>query len=736
EIDRVIKKVDEGIEGFVELMDKMNTTTNPSQKEKLEGESKREIKKLQRLRDQIKTWQTSNDIKDKNLLNQYRRRIEEQMETFKVVEKELKTKAFSKEGLNLAAKIDPKDREKQQLASWIASQVEELTTQVERAEAEQESLQAQGRKAKRDSAKAARIDELEHLNERRKWHCSRLELCQRLIQNGSLAMERFREIKDDIEYYVESNDEPDFEEDDEVYTVLGLEDEEDTYLISSEIFGSGSSNGPNPSQPDSLEPSEPSESSEPSSSGKRSNSLGTEPHSYKSSSSPSSSDADSGGLKAIPTSRSSSSSSSSSSLSSSTSSSTSTGQITTPRKSTSVPTIASSLPDDKRDKDSTDSIPTTTTTTTSSKIRSHPALDGSSVGSLVPSGGTTSKSDLSSSSPSHSTSQMRKGSHVGLSLAQGKSGEPQARRLPPSSSGKPLDIKGGIPPPPSISSTASTSSSISSTTSSSPSSSTPATPTRISTYSQTVQSGLDLPTSSSPQQTKATLSPREAKAPLASTASQSSSDQTPTSSSSTETSSTSIHPQLNPILGDLLASFDTAQKNALSLEKALAPPLLSVQQALEAAYLQLPKRGDLLRTLPKYTPAQPFPNSPPYYPSQPPPMIPDAFYATVDLDTLFFIFYYRPGSHEQYRAAKEIKRRGWRFNTKHLAWFLRASPSTSASPGIDSGEQAPPLPRQVTDTYEQGVYEVFDYEGAWCKRKKADFRSVPPSFILCACGGD
>ena len=38
----------------------------------------------------------------------------QEMEKFKAVEKEMKTKAFSKEGLQQAAKQDPKEREKQE----------------------------------------------------------------------------------------------------------------------------------------------------------------------------------------------------------------------------------------------------------------------------------------------------------------------------------------------------------------------------------------------------------------------------------------------------------------------------------------------------------------------------------------------------------------------------------------------------------------------------------------------
>jgi CCR4-NOT transcriptional regulation complex NOT5 subunit len=47
-----------------------------TQKEKLELDLKTQIKKLQRLRDQIKTWVASNDIKDKSQLLDNRRLIE------------------------------------------------------------------------------------------------------------------------------------------------------------------------------------------------------------------------------------------------------------------------------------------------------------------------------------------------------------------------------------------------------------------------------------------------------------------------------------------------------------------------------------------------------------------------------------------------------------------------------------------------------------------------------------
>jgi hypothetical protein len=76
EIDRTLKKVSEGVELFESIYDKMQASTNQTQKEKLETDLKTQIKKLQRLRDQIKTWVASNDIKDKTALLENRRLIE------------------------------------------------------------------------------------------------------------------------------------------------------------------------------------------------------------------------------------------------------------------------------------------------------------------------------------------------------------------------------------------------------------------------------------------------------------------------------------------------------------------------------------------------------------------------------------------------------------------------------------------------------------------------------------
>ena len=82
DIDKTFKKVAEGIQAFESIFEKIQQTSNASQKEKLEDNLKREIKKLQRHRDQIKTWAAGNEIKDKKPLLEQRKLIENVSEVY------------------------------------------------------------------------------------------------------------------------------------------------------------------------------------------------------------------------------------------------------------------------------------------------------------------------------------------------------------------------------------------------------------------------------------------------------------------------------------------------------------------------------------------------------------------------------------------------------------------------------------------------------------------------------
>ena len=81
EIERTLKRITEGLQSFEQIYEKLQAqvltpSAQTSQKEKLEQDLKKEIKKLQRHRDQIKTWAARDDVKDKKPLIDARKAIE------------------------------------------------------------------------------------------------------------------------------------------------------------------------------------------------------------------------------------------------------------------------------------------------------------------------------------------------------------------------------------------------------------------------------------------------------------------------------------------------------------------------------------------------------------------------------------------------------------------------------------------------------------------------------------
>lgn len=231
EIDKTCKKITEGIEEFHELLQKYDDTSNPSHKEKLEGELKKEIKKLQRLRDQIKTWQTSSEIKDKDQLHEARKAIEAEMERFKVLEKEMKIKAYSKEGLTLSARLDPRDKERLDISIWINNCVDKLSNEVDQFEAEAELLSSTSKKGKKQDERLMIVEEK---IKRHNFHINKLEAILRSFENDMLGIDDINEIKNDIDYYLEYHNEPEFEENLDVYEGLDLIESKNRSIIDDE----------------------------------------------------------------------------------------------------------------------------------------------------------------------------------------------------------------------------------------------------------------------------------------------------------------------------------------------------------------------------------------------------------------------------------------------------------------------------------------------------------------------
>ena len=113
----------------------------------------------------------------------------------------MKMKAFSKEGLIAQSRLDPAEKAKRDLVDWIGNTTDELSRQIEQTEAEAELLQT----GKKKKAAGDRLSELDTLNERRTWHIGRLEVVQRMLENGQLGMEQVETIQEDVKYFVETN---------------------------------------------------------------------------------------------------------------------------------------------------------------------------------------------------------------------------------------------------------------------------------------------------------------------------------------------------------------------------------------------------------------------------------------------------------------------------------------------------------------------------------------------------
>jgi CCR4-NOT transcription complex subunit 3 len=106
----------------------------------------------------------------------------------------------------------------------------------------------------------------------------------------------------------------------------------------------------------------------------------------------------------------------------------------------------------------------------------------------------------------------------------------------------------------------------------------------------------------------------------------------------------------------------------------------------------------------RYQSRNPF-NTPPVFPQEPASVIQRAdLYTKLDVDTLFFIFYFQQGSYQQYLAAAQLKKASWRYHKKYKTWFQRHEE-----------------PTETTEEYERGTYVYFDFESGWCQRIKTEF---------------
>lgn len=120
--------------------------------------------------------------------------LAQQMEKFKHVERDVKIKKYSKEGLLKDEKIDPKEIERRERIEWGASKIAELKLQIEKQEAELEQLQSMAKRGRREPQRLERWSTVETNLEQERWHVERLELVNRLLENSVVDTEKVKQL--------------------------------------------------------------------------------------------------------------------------------------------------------------------------------------------------------------------------------------------------------------------------------------------------------------------------------------------------------------------------------------------------------------------------------------------------------------------------------------------------------------------------------------------------------------
>jgi CCR4-NOT transcription complex subunit 3 len=525
---------------------------------------------------------------------------EQCMEQFKAVEKEMKTKAYSKEGLSAASRLDPKEKEKAEACDFLSSMVDELQMKIEAMEAEEELLHASLKKGKKDVTKTNRLADIARVSERHKWHVNKLELLLRSLQNGNVETNQVNDLKDTIKYYVEDGHNVDYSgEDETMYDDLDLGEDEAQ-------FGLNTDNDRVSSQDtQSIQDDEPEARIKPKV-------------------------VDSAGPRRPST------------------------QMKSP-----LPVLATLNPSTVSVSTSSSMKPAPPPTRPPGETLKYASAAAAAAASDRNGVGIAPLPPPPGASPATTAS-------VPVSK-QGSTASPSVTSAQP--------IPKAVFPPPGVIEDAS-----GQTRNKSPAPSQNSPSVSAASAPRAAASANVTPAPPTPAADKAETVVTEQPVPNGAAASKEES----------ATDEPIYH--LPPGLQDLIQSFEATKSRVSS-----ATPSPSVQRLLAASLNTCPEPGDAEKPR-HYKPQNPY-NTPLYYPQEPLPIFDDPrLYETgrIDTDTLFYIFYYRQGTYQQYLAAKSLKNQSWRFHKQYQTWFQRHEE-----------------PKTITEEFEQGTYRFFDYESTW-----------------------
>lgn len=652
-----MKKVDEGVELFDEIYEKVYSAEQQSQKEKYEVELKKEIKKLQRLRDQIKSWISGSEVKDKDSLLEYRRLIETKMEAFKVVEKETKTKTFSKEGLARKEKLDPEEEKKVETIKWVGETIDQLQTLIDDQDLEIEKLSSgKGKKTNKNQIEECNQHLLSH-----KFHMSKLEGIMRLVRNDRIPADTVNEVKEDLEYYVESHEEDDYMmayDEECFYEVLGLDDLDvvnvdrvtQASTTSSKIddatsASSGSKKAKNATK------SLAATGMIPLTIGRAVTSKAKREKE----------------LMATPTKPSRSNSSVSAGPAPIV------GPTPTPKAPVAAPpgggaSMAAVL---KRESEERQKAQALQAAAIQAQQQAELARQQQQAAELLRQ--QQLQKQQAEAQRLQQEAALRQQQAQAVQAQQQKAAVAQAEALKRQQAAQLLEQqqRAQVQQQQQVAAQQQD-----------------AAKQKLLLQQAQTQQQQQQAAQAQQQQQQSVLNVGLAGLSLGDAVGPNNAPGAPVLSNSS---------QQQPGVGPAPTQATASAPSKDATERYLS--------ALNDSYLQIPTSTETDRSR-SYTPRNPYPAAPSCYPSSPSPIFDNpAVFEKLGTDALFFIFYYAQGTYQQYLAARELKKQSWRYHKKYMTWFQRHEE-----------------PKVTTDDYEQGTYVYFDYETGWCQRIKSDFR--------------
>jgi len=148
------------------------------------------------------------------------------MECYKDVEKSSKMKSYSNQSIMLAAlELEDIDLspEAEEAVKFLESSIEELEDQCEKLEGEYEKISQKKIRKNNLTMIEERKQELEGFSNRNKFHIEKMEMVIDFLKKDKISPDAVFAIQEDITFYLESNQEPDFIDDDTLYDELTKE---------------------------------------------------------------------------------------------------------------------------------------------------------------------------------------------------------------------------------------------------------------------------------------------------------------------------------------------------------------------------------------------------------------------------------------------------------------------------------------------------------------------------------